>query len=135
VNAPAVPRDGKTVALSPADCRRLLDEPGKGAENLNPVDFRDKAMLAVLAYSGCRVGELVRLRVKDFKTNGEHRGIAITGKGGKERTCPLHPEAVERLATWLDQAAIREVGGGACRSKRGHGRHLGLEGPCAYNDD
>ena len=27
VEAPAVPRDGKTVALSPEDCRRLLDAP------------------------------------------------------------------------------------------------------------
>jgi integrase/recombinase XerD len=113
VAAPAVPRDGKTVALSPSECRRLLDEPGKGTETPTPVDIRDKAMLAVLAYSGCRVGELVRLRVKDFKTNGEHRVIAITGKGGKERTCPLHPEAVERLAAWLDQATIREDRDGA----------------------
>jgi site-specific recombinase XerC len=27
VDAPAVARDGKTVALSPQDCRRLLDAP------------------------------------------------------------------------------------------------------------
>ena len=58
-------------------------------------------MLAVLAYSGCRVGELVRLRVRDFNTNGEHRVLNITGKGSKERTTPLHLEAVERLAAWL----------------------------------
>ncbi len=28
-----------------------------------PVGIRDRAMFAVLAYSGCRVGELVKLRV------------------------------------------------------------------------
>ncbi len=79
VKAPSVSRDGKTVALSPHDCRRLLDAPEVkrklepkrrkrstapaelSAEINLPVGIRDRALLAVLAYSGCRVGELVRL--------------------------------------------------------------------------
>lgn len=107
VRAPAVPRDGKTVALSIRDCRRLLDAP----DALPPVGVRDRAIFAVLAYTGCRVGELVRLKVSDFKTTGEHRVLSVYGKGGKERTVPLHLEAVERLNTWLalnDLAADRE---------------------------
>ena len=59
VKAPAVPRDGKTVGLSPHDCRRLLEAPEGKPELATPVDCRDRAMLAVLAYSGCRVSELV----------------------------------------------------------------------------
>jgi integrase/recombinase XerD len=97
VNAPPVPRDGKTVGLSPRDCRRLLDAP----DPHTAVGVRDRALLGVLAYSACRVGELVKMKVGDFKLNGEHRVIAIIGKGGKERTAPLHPEAVERLHAWL----------------------------------
>ncbi len=96
VKVPPVPRDGKTVGLSPADCRRLLDAPVPTA----PLGVRDRAILGVLAYSACRVGELVRLRVGDFKTNGEHRVLAVYGKGGEERTVPLHLEAVERLNAW-----------------------------------
>ncbi len=61
----------------------------------------------MLAYSGCRVGELVKLRVRDYKTSGEHCILAITGKGGKERTTPLHLEAVERLAAWIDATGLR----------------------------
>ena len=60
-------------------------------------------MLAVLAYSDCRVGGLVRLCVRDFKTSGEHRILNVTGK---ERTTPLHLEAVERLAAWLAVPSI-----------------------------
>jgi integrase/recombinase XerD len=103
VAAPAVPRDGKTVGLSPHDCRCLLEAPRIESVNrqIIPVGIRDQAMLAVLAYSACRVGELVKLRVRDFRTNGEHRVLNITGKGNKERTTPLHLEAVEKLATWL----------------------------------
>jgi integrase/recombinase XerD len=126
VKAPAVSRDGKTVGLSPHDCRRLLNAPEEKPELQTPVDVRDRAMLAVLAYSGCRVGELVRLCVRDFKTSGEHRILNVTGKGGKERTTPLHLEAVERLAAWLAVPGIRDDPAGplfpAARSARGMGR-------------
>jgi len=104
VKAPPVPRDGKTVGLSPSDCRRLLEAPSSET----PAGIRDRAILSVLAYSACRVGELVRLRVGDFRTSGEHRVLSILGKGGKERTVPLHLEAVERLAAWLATAQISD---------------------------
>lgn len=104
VNAPAVPRDGKTVGLSPDDCRRLLNAP----DSTTPVGVRDRTMLAVLAYTGCRVGELARLKVGSYKTTGGHKVLEIYGKGGKERRVPLHPEAFERLEEWLDVAGIRE---------------------------
>jgi integrase/recombinase XerD len=102
VAAPPVPRDGKTVGLAPKDCRRLLDAP----DPATPVGVRDRAILSTLAYSACRVGELVQLKVGDFKTSGEHRVLALYGKGGKERTVPIHVEAVERLTAWIGIAGI-----------------------------
>ncbi|MBI3823647.1 MAG: tyrosine-type recombinase/integrase [Planctomycetes bacterium] len=104
VAAPPVPRDGKTVGLSPEECRRLLDSP----DVQTPVGIRDRAILAVLAYSACRVGELVKVRVGDYKSSGGHKILEIHGKGGKERRAPLHPEAFERVEAWLNIAAIRE---------------------------
>lgn len=116
--APAVPRDGKTVALSPDDCRRLLEAPivqvtreckdGSRQQITLPAGIRDRALLGVLAFTGCRVGELVRLKVGSYKLNGVHRVLEIHGKGGKERVVPLHLEAVERLEAWLAIANIRE---------------------------
>ncbi len=103
VDAPAAPRDGKTVCLSPRDCRRLLDAPGVGT----PAGVRDSALLAVLAYTGCRVGELVRLRVGDVKETAGVRVLEVRGKGGRERRVPLNPEACVRLEAWLDLAGIR----------------------------
>jgi integrase/recombinase XerD len=121
VAAPVVPRDGKTVGLSPADCRRLLDAPEE-----TPAGLRDRAMIGVLAYSGCRVGELCRLRVKDYRQSGEHRVLCIQGKGGKERTTPLHLDAVERLASWIEAGGISEERDGPlfrpAVSPRGQGR-------------
>src|SRR5208337_3415895 len=133
VAAPKVARDGKTVGLSPHDCRRLLDAPKTQdldikdeAKRLIPVGIRDRAMFAVLAYSGCRVGELVKLRVRDFRTNGEHRVLNITGKDNKERTTPLHMEAVEKLAAWLALPGIGDDPAQplfpAAKTARGKGR-------------
>src|SRR5207248_6019939 len=104
VEAPAVPRDGKTVGMLPEECRRLIDAPN----TTTPAGIRDRAILALLAYSACRVGEVARLRVGDYKATGGHKVLEVFGKGGKERRIPLHPEARERLEEWLDTTAIRD---------------------------
>ncbi len=115
VAAPAAPRDGKTVGLSPEDCRRLLEsplakftDPETKEEITLPGGVRDRALLAVLAFTGIRVGELCRLRVGDMKTHSGLRILEVRGKGGKERRVALHPEAVTRLEHWLDVASIRD---------------------------
>ena len=122
VQAPSVPRDGKTVGLSPQDCRRLLEAP----DNQTPVGLRDRAILGVLAYSACRVGELARLRVRDFKESGGHKVLELFGKGGKERRVPLHPEAVERILDWFETAGFSDDLHGpmfrATATARGRGR-------------
>lgn len=123
VKAPSVSRDGKTVGLSAAACRILLDAPADGS----PVGIRDRAILAVLAYSACRVGELTRLRVGDYRMNGEYRVLSIYGKGGKERLVPLHIEAVERVSAWMVVSSISEDRQGALfrpvATARGNGYH------------
>lgn len=119
VAAPAVPRDGKTVALTPEDCRRLLDFPPESPEGV-----RDRALLAVLAFTGCRVGEVGRLRIGDVKQSGGHHVLEVRGKGGKERRVPLHPEAVERLVAWRSLLPATEPGQPLfrpLRTARGHG--------------
>ncbi len=116
--APSVPRDGKTVGLSPENCRLLLNAPkatmtnkrkdGTEEEITLAAGVRDRALFSILAYTGCRVGELTRLKVGSYKLDGVHRLLEIHGKGGKERVVPLHPEAAERLESWLNMAGIRE---------------------------
>ena len=122
VKAPSVGKDGKTPGLSPKECRRLLDAPNPET----PAGVRDRALFAVLAYTGCRVGELTRLRVRDYKMSGGHRILAILGKGGKERSVPLHPEAFERLDAWMQLSGIAQVPIAPLfppsRSPRGEGR-------------
>ncbi len=88
--------------MSQKACRLLLDAPNPES----PLGVRDRAILAVLAYSACRVDEVVHLRVQDYLQTGEHRVLNVIGKGQKERRVPLHVEAVERLNAWLFVAGI-----------------------------
>jgi integrase/recombinase XerD len=104
VKTPAHPREGKTVGLAPRDCRKLLDAPPADT----PVGLRDRALLAVLAFSACRVEELTNIKVGHLKTDGEHRVVELQGKGKKQRKGALPAEVLERLAAWLDAAGIRE---------------------------
>jgi integrase/recombinase XerD len=121
VTTPPVPRDGKTVGLSPQECRRMLDAP----DSKTLAGVRDRALLAVLAFTGCRVGELCRMRVGDIKRASGHRIIEIRGKGNKERRVPLHREAADRIDLWLASSCL--YGQPACalfppaRSARGRG--------------
>jgi integrase/recombinase XerD len=108
VDVPSVPSGGKTVAVSRQHCRQLLD----AIPPDTPVSIRDRAMLAILAYTGCRVGELTRLRVGSVKTDGVHKILEIYGKGGKERRVPLQKEAEERLEQWLVALKSRDDSAG-----------------------
>jgi integrase/recombinase XerD len=82
-------------------------------------------LLGILAYTGCRVGELVRLKVGSYKTTGGHKILEVHGKGGKERRVPLHPVAFERVESWLERAGIRDNPTGAlfrpANTPRGNG--------------
>jgi integrase/recombinase XerD len=124
VEAPAVPRDGRTVGLTPTECRRLIDAP----ELTTPVGIRDRAILGLLAFSACRVGEIASLSVGSYMATGGYKVIEVYGKGGKERRVPLHPEAIARLEEWLDWAAIRGDEKGSLFRATVTARGRGLDG-------
>ncbi|WP_298869023.1 tyrosine-type recombinase/integrase [uncultured Gimesia sp.] len=103
VSAPPVPKDGITPELDPHRCRELLDAPDD-----SPAGYRDAAMFASLAFGAIRVGELVRLKVKDYRETGVHRVYDVYGKGGKHRRIPLNPETGEKLEAYLNIVGLRE---------------------------
>jgi integrase/recombinase XerD len=128
VEAPPVPRDGKTVGLSPEECRRLLDAPD--AET--PVGLRDRALLAVLAYTGCRVGELVRLKLGSYKTTGGHKVLEIHGKGGNERRVPLHRKPSSVSTPGSTPPPFATTCPGRCSAqRRPHGAKARMASPLA----
>ena len=61
---------------------------------------RDRAMVALMRYSGLRVGEVSALDLEDL---GLDCVRVREGKGGRDRTVPLVPPVQVALADWLTQ--------------------------------
>jgi integrase/recombinase XerD len=94
VHTPRQPR--RLPRLVPADeLAVLLDTPAVET----PVGLRDRAILELLYATGVRVSELAGLRFEDIdRSQGL---VTVMGKGGRERSVPLHRLAGERLDAYL----------------------------------
>lgn len=66
-------------------------------------DVRAGAILSLLLYTGCRVGDLVKLELSDLMID-ERSGSAVfrNGKGGKQRTVPLPLPCRKALQAYLE---------------------------------
>jgi site-specific recombinase XerD len=64
--------------------------------------LRDEAMLALLAYAGLRVQEVCDVQLRDIDLAGGTVTIR-SGKGGKARRLPLHPDAQHILQRYLKE--------------------------------
>jgi site-specific recombinase XerD len=73
--------EGKTPEISIEQARTLLDAVDTG----HVVGLRDRAILATLAYTACRAGALVKLRLSDFQDDGTQYVLRFQEKGGKSR--------------------------------------------------
>lgn len=81
---------------------RPLDDVQKILEQLRPSPT--KSRLTVLAYTGLRLGELMRVRAEDL-LEGDLLFVR-TGKGGPSRTLPLLPPAKEALVNLVQQKRL-----------------------------
>ena len=87
---------GNPKAIAQADFQALLAS--IDADTI--VGKRDRALILLLADSGCRVGGLVRLEVEDVDL--EHCRVALREKGDKVRFGFFSDVTMRALASWLD---------------------------------
>lgn len=97
------PRVGKSLpkAITPNEVDELLEQPSRRA---TPEAKRDRAMLEILYATGMRVTELVSLDVDNLNLDPRSPYVRCLGKGAKERTIPIHDQAMEALTDYLDDA-------------------------------
>ena len=69
------------------------------------IGLRDYALLMFLYNTGARVQEVVDLKISDLRLQTPLQ-VKLTGKGNKERLCPLWPETVEVLEKYLSQRKV-----------------------------
>lgn len=95
---------GKSPTLSPKEMRALLDSIDGG----NQVDFRDRALIALMAYTFARVSTAVGLDVEDVFHQEHGLWLRFRTKGGKESTKPCHHELTGYLVDYITVADIRD---------------------------
>jgi|SRR4051794_18753117 integrase/recombinase XerD len=65
--------------------------------------------VALLAYTGMRVSELIGADVQDMTLHQGQPILPIVGKGRKDRVVPLPPALYERVQRYLASRPDREV--------------------------
>jgi integrase/recombinase XerD len=90
----SIERDPKAYAVD--DFVRLLI----ATTGDTPIMVRDRAILLLLADTGCRVGGLTRLRLCDLDL--KRCTVSLTEKGERQRVVPFSATTAEVLQKWLD---------------------------------
>ena len=83
--------------LSPEMVEQLLIVP---QGSIDRYARRDRALLAVMYATGCRVSEVINLRMSDI--NLDEFYARCTGKGNKQRIVSLNPVAVDAINRYLN---------------------------------
>jgi site-specific recombinase XerD len=102
IKAPKVSRDGRTPGLSREEARQLLDAPPAGTAR----GARDRALLAVLLYTGGRRSAICHIKVGHLLHEMGVHYVLLHEKGDRRIRAPLHPQASERIQAWMSAAAI-----------------------------
>jgi integrase/recombinase XerD len=106
---PGVPSTGLTdrlrgrARMTPGQMRRLCEAPDLATLS----GWRDRALLATLAGSGCRVSEVVTLTTQQIRVTPGHYVLEVSGKHQvAARLAPLSQEAYRRIAAWLTRRPV-----------------------------
>ncbi|MEX2229728.1 MAG: site-specific tyrosine recombinase [Dehalococcoidia bacterium] len=100
IDSPRAPKPvPKPMTIEEVDC--LLAEPRK---HQSAEAVRDASMLQLMYATGMRVTELVSLNLDSVHLSPAPAYVRCVGKGAKERTIPVHNEAVAAIETYLDQS-------------------------------
>ncbi len=91
--------------LSPEMVEQLLCAP---QGSIDRYARRDRAILAVMYATGCRVSEVIDLKLSDV--NLEEYYARCTGKGNKQRMVSLNPIAVQAINRYLNLERPAMVG-------------------------
>jgi site-specific recombinase XerD len=99
--------EGKTPEIPIPDARKLL----ASMDTSHVVGLRDRALLAVLVYTGSRAGAVAKLKRGDFYHSGQQWMLHFEEKGGKSREIPVRHDLQELIAayTYINAAALSDA--------------------------
>ncbi|MFY8268938.1 MAG: tyrosine recombinase XerC [Terrimicrobiaceae bacterium] len=95
--------------LTTAQVGTLVEAPGKHDKNKQATAWsaeRDTAVIELFYSTGMRLAELVGLDVSDVDAIGET--ARVTGKGARERVCPVGGPALEAISRYRQAARVHD---------------------------
>lgn len=109
-NAMPERRRDNAVALTPKQVRQMIDILRPKSEH-DVMAVHDRAVLLVLATTGMRVGEVVKMRTTDIVKVGEHYVVRnILSKHDKDaREVPISEETVQAIEDWLHVRPVQSA--------------------------
>lgn len=110
--------EGKTPEITIEQARRLLNGiktvekiNRDGVEEEQPllVGLRDRAILAILAYTSSRAGAVSRLRRGNFYHAGDQLMLRFEEKGGKSREIPVRHDLQQMITAYIEAAGLQRA--------------------------
>jgi integrase/recombinase XerD len=99
--------EGKTPEISVPQARQLL----KSIDGVDDaLSKRDRAILAILAYTSSRAGAVSKLRRDDFYDAGDHQWmLRFEEKGGKSREIPVRHDLQQMITAYIEAAGLQQA--------------------------
>lgn len=91
-------KEVKAPVLTPEQVRKMIDIP----DPTTLKGVRDRAILHILFYTGCRISEISSLKIKDFYEDGGYWVLDFMVKGGKRNKLAIHQELQIAITDYLD---------------------------------
>lgn len=112
-------KHGSTASFSQKEARTILDAP----DPAGILGLRDRAILAVGFYAGCRRSEIAGMTVASFHSTAGHPALRFVAKGGHEHIVVIHANAAKRIEEYLATAGHKDdVDGPLFRPVRNNAR-------------
>lgn len=99
-----VMRKGKTPVLTAEQTGQLL----ASIDTDSLAGFRDRALIAIMAYSLARVSAVIAMNVQDYFPQGKRYFFRLHEKGGKYHEVPAHHRAEEYVDAYIEAASIAD---------------------------
>ena len=93
---------GTTPVIDAAEIRAILDK----IELNTQADYRDRALIATMAFSFLRITAVLNLKVENYIWHRQERWFRAAEKGNKIHEIPVHPTLEEYIDAHLAQSDL-----------------------------
>jgi integrase/recombinase XerD len=99
-----VVKKGKTPVLAADEARILLDS----IDTSTVMGLRDRALIALMAYTFARVSAATAMKVEDYFVQGRRSWVRLYEKGGKRHEVPAHHNLDAYIEAYMKVAGLQD---------------------------